>query len=246
MLVPENFTDFLYWFKEATEASWAKQELQSGKNSVPLNAMWVGMNESEIDHIEKKYQIKFPPDYREFLKILHTINGTPNDGHFFLNWLEDEQMINEKLNWPFCSISHDRVWLKSWGIIPDDQNAIINRFSKWYDDAPKLIPVFGHRYIVSEPCKSGNPILSVYGSDTIIYGWNLKDYLLSEFSTCMPDELFEIFYDDEDGSWSKNYKDEIQDNFDLSWRNSSYDDLPYWGELIKQSTGSWNYQSRQI
>jgi hypothetical protein len=245
MLVPENFTDFLFWFKEATEASWAKQELQSDQNIAPLNAKWVGMNESKINDIEKKYQIRFPPDYREFLKILHTVDFKPKDGQFFFNWLKNEQVVVDKLNWPYFSISQDRIWLKSWGTAPDSQDEIVNRFNKWYRDAPKLIPIFGHRYIISEPCKDGNPILSVFGSDTIIYGWNLKHYLLSEFSEDMPDELFEKIYDDEDGSWSNDYKDEIQDIFDSNWLNSSYNDIPNWGELIKQSGGSWKYQTRR-
>lgn len=184
MLVPENFTDFLYWFKETTETSWTKQELQSDENTIPLNAKWIGINESEIDDTEKKYQLKFPPDYREFLRILHTVNFKPKEGHLFFNWLEDEQIIIDNLNWPFFSISRDRIWLKSWGTISVNQNAIANRFYKWYNEAPKLIPVFSHQYIVSEPCKSGNPILSIYGSDTIIYGWNLKHYCPNFLNTC--------------------------------------------------------------
>jgi hypothetical protein len=244
MLIPENFTDFLFWFKKATEASWAKQKLQPHENSVPLNAKWVGITESEIDDIEKKYQIRFPPDYREFLKILHTVDFKPKDGQFFFNWLENEQVVVDKLNWPYFSISQDRIWLKSWGTPPDSQDEIFNRFNKWYREAPKLIPIFGHRYIISEPCKSGNPILSVVGSDTIVYGWDLKDYLLSEFSEYMPDELFEKYYNDEDDSWGNDYKHEIQDIFDSNWLNYSDDDISYWGELIRQSEGSWKYQPR--
>ena len=245
MLVPENLTQFLFWFKEVTEAYWATQELQSDENIAPLNAKWVGMNESEIDNIEKKYEVKFPSDYREFLKILHTVNRKPKDRPFFFNWLEDEQVIVDKLNWPYSSLSQDSIWLKSWGTIPNSQDEIINRFNTWYREAPKLIPIFGHRYIISEPCKGGHPILSVVGSDTIIYGWDFKHYLLTEFSEYMPDELFKKIHNDEDGSWSYGYKDEIQDIFDSNWLHSSYDDIPYWGELIRQSEGSWKYQPRR-
>ena len=245
MLVPENITDFLNWFKEATEASWANQDLLSFGYIEIHNAKWVGMKESEIIDVERKYKIKFPPDYREFLKILHTVNFKPKEDQFYFNWLEDDQIIIDKLNWPYYSISKDKIWLKSWGTIPDKEVEILNRFNKWYEDAPKLIPVFGHRYVISEPCKSGNPILSVWGSDTIIYGWDLKHYLLSEFSEYMPEKLFEKFNDDEDGSYHIGYKDEIQDIFDSNWINSSYDGIPYWGELIRQSEGCWRYQPRR-
>lgn len=246
MLIPDNFTDFLFWFKEATETFWAKKGQQLNNEIALPNAKWLGMEEPAIDEIEMKYQIKFPPDFREFLKILHTVDVKPTqDRPFFFNWVEEEQITIDKLNWPYFAISQEVIWLNSWGTKPDSKEAISNRFDKWYAKAPKLIPIFGHRYIVSEPCKSGNPILSVVGYDTIIYGWNLKHYLLHEFSEFMPDELFEKFYDDEDGSWGKDYKDEIQDIFDSNWLNYSYDDIPYWGELIKQSRGSWVYQPRK-
>ena len=75
--------------------------------------------------------------------------------------------------------------------------------------------------------------------------WLEFETLLSKFSEYMPDELFERFYDNEDGSWIKDYKDEIQDIFDSNWLNNSYDDIPYWGELIKQYEGNWKYQPRR-
>ena len=47
--------------------------------------------------------------------------------------------------------------------------------------APKLVPIIGHRYLLAEPCKAGNPILSIYQSDIIIYGVTLHNYFLTEF-----------------------------------------------------------------
>ncbi len=47
--------------------------------------------------------------------------------------------------------------------------------------APKLIPVFGHRYLLAEPCAAGNPVLSIYQSDMVIYAVDLYDYFLVEF-----------------------------------------------------------------
>jgi len=43
--------------------------------------------------------------------------------------------------------------------------------------APKLIPIFGHRYLPATPSQAGNPIFSVYQSDVIHYGADLADYL---------------------------------------------------------------------
>ncbi|MCP4084980.1 MAG: hypothetical protein GY745_08005 [Actinomycetia bacterium] len=43
--------------------------------------------------------------------------------------------------------------------------------------APMLIPVYAHRYLPSEPCRSGNPVLSVMQTDVIYYGQNLVEYV---------------------------------------------------------------------
>jgi hypothetical protein len=45
-----------------------------------------------------------------------------------------------------------------------------------------LIPIYGHRYLVGEPCCAGNPVLSVHQSDIIVYGRDLREYLLREFA----------------------------------------------------------------
>ena len=46
---------------------------------------------------------------------------------------------------------------------------------------PELLPIFGHRYLAAEPCRSGNPVFSIYQLDIIYYGANLADYLMIEF-----------------------------------------------------------------
>ena len=69
-----------------------------------------------------------------------------------------------------------------WGEMPVD---IAKRFEivrSDYRNWPRLIPVFSHRYISSEPCAPGNPVYSVYQTDIIFYGANLTDYLCNEFS----------------------------------------------------------------
>jgi hypothetical protein len=47
--------------------------------------------------------------------------------------------------------------------------------------APKLIPLIGHRYLPEHPHESGNPIFSIFYTDAIYYGANLKDYFEREF-----------------------------------------------------------------
>lgn len=49
------------------------------------------------------------------------------------------------------------------------------------EQAPRLIPIAGHRYIPDAPAEAGNPIFSVYQTDIIYYGRDLFEYLENEF-----------------------------------------------------------------
>jgi hypothetical protein len=51
---------------------------------------------------------------------------------------------------------------------------------------PRLIPVYIHRFIPSEPPEAGNPVFSVHQSDIIIYGNDLAAYLSAEFGIPNP------------------------------------------------------------
>jgi hypothetical protein len=52
--------------------------------------------------------------------------------------------------------------------------------------APRLIPVFAHRYLPAEPEDAGNPVFSVHQTDIIHYGADLRSYLANEFGTPDP------------------------------------------------------------
>ena len=195
--IPEIYTELLLWIKETTEEYWSEKPLTMGDGSDCIDwigAKWVGLTDNQIDEIEHKYSIKFMPEHREFLKILHTIDRKEkykdSDGEiiaspYFYNWLEDETEINEKLNWVFETILFDvnksRFWLKSWGKRPDSEEDRKIIFSNWFSKTPKLIPITAHTFLVSDIELQDRPLLSVWGSDTVVVGWNLRNYLLSEF-----------------------------------------------------------------
>ena len=48
---------------------------------------------------------------------------------------------------------------------------------------PKFIPFYIHRYILSNGKPSDSIVCSIHGSDAIVYGSNLKEYLKAEFLT---------------------------------------------------------------
>ena len=139
-----------------------------------------GLSDSEFAHIETKYGFTFPPDLRKFLSM-----GIPvGDG--WLNWRrKSEAEIRDSLGWPLegmlFDIKNNVFWLKEWGRRPWFLHQRNNKARSAVSKAPKLIPIFSHRYIPDRPHEVGNPIFSVYQTDIIYYGHNLQSYLLNEF-----------------------------------------------------------------
>lgn len=92
--------------------------------------------------------------------------------------------------------------MTGWGKRPDnvdDAKSIMRRdFATW----PRLVPLFGHRFLVVDPCKSGNPVFSIMQTDIIYYGSNLGIYLINEFlgrrperEDWFPEEYIPIWHD---------------------------------------------------
>jgi len=139
-----------------------------------------GLGADELDAAERKWSIRFPPDLRFFLETV----SSEADG--FTHWTSTpDEVIAERLAWPFegfCfDIEHSDLWLPAWGSKPETLAERIEVFRPFYEAAPKLIPVFAHRYLPAEPLAAGNPVFSVYQSDIIYYGADLANYLENEF-----------------------------------------------------------------
>lgn len=178
---PEDLSEFLYWVKTTTESAWSKVTLDD-----PMyGARWLGLSDPEIEGLELKYAIRFGIEHRTFLKILHTIDKKDEEVErekdespsFFYNWITDTSWIERRLNWPYSTILQDilganRFWLKSWGERPESDAERTEIFSAWYDKAPKLLPVTAHTFLMGEVETGLKPVLSVWGTDTIVAGWN--------------------------------------------------------------------------
>jgi len=100
------------------------------------------------------------------------------------DWRGDNPAIHEMLEWPFKTLCFDveqGFWWSDWGERPDKPNQRAEVVRRALTDAPRLIPLLGHRFIPEEPRLEGNPVFSMYGFDTIYYGANLSEYLKNEF-----------------------------------------------------------------
>ncbi|MGK4006526.1 hypothetical protein WMF31_28155 [Sorangium sp. So ce1036] len=139
-----------------------------------------GLTEAELDRAERVIGARFPPDLRSFLS-----EGLPT-GDRFPDWRAPESPeVRRRLDWPFDGIAfdieHNAFWLDAWGARPSELPEALQIARTLIAEAPRLIPIAGHRYIPVEPARAGNPVFSVYQTDIIVYGNDLAAYLRCEF-----------------------------------------------------------------
>lgn len=140
------------------------------------------LSDSEFKVAESRYHITFPEDLRAFYKT-----AMPS-GPYFPNWRSGHprgtKEIQKMLDWPLegmlFDVKENDFWLPVWGERPTSIKEAEQICQDAYMQAPRLIPLYGHRYIPAE-LASGSPILSVYQTDIIYYGANLKEYFEVEF-----------------------------------------------------------------
>ncbi|MCD1261254.1 SMI1/KNR4 family protein [Paenibacillus athensensis] len=150
-----------------------------------------GLSCLEFEAIESLYELTFPPDLKAFLSTV-----LPVSNHF-VNWRDrDKANINKiktSLNWPLngmlFDVEHNSFWYEGWGAKPDHLEAALAMCKAEMSQVPRLIPIYSHRYIPSEPYEIGNPIFSVYQTDIIYYGDNLARYLMIEFGLASYDDI---------------------------------------------------------
>ncbi len=213
--VPDKFDAFLPWLKDRTEAAWAIHQTttldefraeESGGRSWRTGTQWqTGLDEPQIDALELHWDLKFPRDYRQFLSVLNApdrgvysvgwSDDSPCDLRVFddepsyFDWQKDDEEIIDALKWPLegllFSIEESSFWLDSWGERPGNVTDVRKMVAQLVATAPMLIPITGHRYLLANSLEAGNPVLSVYGSDIICYGSNLRNFLLLELSSLL-------------------------------------------------------------
>lgn len=138
-----------------------------------------GYTRSDLDAAQERYGLRFPPDLIALL-----LDRRPALGY---DWRTDDRRIRQALAHPLdgllFDLEHNDLWWPEWGDRPDTPEERAAVLTEVIDAAPKLIPLYGHRYLPSEPNEAGNPVFSVMQADTIYYGANLHDYLDREFGS---------------------------------------------------------------
>jgi hypothetical protein len=206
------------------------QQYYSGWDDWQRGTKWLdGFSDDEINSFEQIWRIKFPPDYRQFLRLLGAPDRpvysaryendsqlVPGEAPSFYNWRIEGEAIKRAMAWPLegliFDLEHNDLWLDSWGVRPNDAGDRQQRLSDLVREAPVLIPICDHRYLLGTPIQAGNPVLSVHQSDIILYGSNLRNYLILELSSLL----------------GFNHQD--------TWRKAvegvSIESIPFWGEIM--------------
>jgi hypothetical protein len=143
-----------------------------------------GLSDSEVKDVEAEYAFVFPPDLRAFLQYKLPVSDR------FPDWRNGESAkIKQWLDLPLDGIRFDvgnGLWPDTWGIRPSNISDALESATEMVRHAPRLIPVYGHRFLPPEPCLAGNPVFSVHQLDIIYYGYDLSTYFHIEFGVALP------------------------------------------------------------
>jgi hypothetical protein len=154
---------------------------------IPLSA---GLSSSELSNAEEQCGTPFPPDLREFLQnVVPVAPGFPDwrsmPREELASWLGD----------PFGGIAfdieHNSFWWPAWGPRPAQLAAAKEVARAALELVPRLVPIFGHRFLPTEPLERGNPVFSVVQTDIIYYGRDLRSYFEQEFGGAPYHEVVE-------------------------------------------------------
>ena len=145
-----------------------------------------GLTDGEFDKIELRFGFSFPPDLRQVLQFALPVGGA------FPNWRNDsDDALTGRLESPFEGIMFDvessDFWLDDWGMKPKSEADRRSIVKSAIVKAPKLIPIFSHRFVPAEPSEAGNPVFSVHQTDIIYYGNDLADYFHRDFRVPLPE-----------------------------------------------------------
>ncbi len=149
-------------------------------SQVPVIYSAPGLSSDEIASIEAQLGFRVPDDFAYLFQNLQ------DPGRVFFPWSEfDKRTYDESIAWVLhgieFDIEKDNLWLERWGKKPDTLPAALEIARKDFATWPKLLPIYAHRFLAAEPCRSGNPVFSIMQTDIIYYGSDLPHYLLNEF-----------------------------------------------------------------
>lgn len=194
--------EFVLWLRKATEDRWGRLEDADVSDQRLFWPRWRrgtrwtgGLDDAAIIEVERRYETQFSPQHRMFLQVLHSTTpwryspdysgGRTHPGTTafpgFYDWQREEAQIRSASRSAVDGVVRDTLadsfWGDSWGPCPDAKDDRRDGLAELMAAAPRLLPIFGHRFVVDHGTA---PVLSIVGTDVVVYGTDLRNYLLRE------------------------------------------------------------------
>lgn len=171
--IPQGPEKFFSWLKNTSEKYWDNIKIKKGicGFQTQKQTKWLkGLNRKEIKAYETELGFCFPDIYKFYLR---NMNGT------------DKPAINVYAGCePAVFAANYYSFLRDLEIVKDNIKWIYEEFSVneervRQERIPHIIPIVGHRFLVADNCIE-NPVLSMYGQDSILYAPNLESFLVAD------------------------------------------------------------------
>jgi len=175
--------NFLAEFRAATEGKWNEQSINPTISGFQFQrgTRWnPGLSDDKIAEYETVLGVRFPHDFRAFLGAM---NGTdlptlnvyascgepPRESVGVYSYPKDLRIVQLRIEDVRESRDEIATDLSEQGFVLPPEAA--------------LVPIYLHRYVVCTSDLNLSVVLSivVHGTDAIVYGHSLQEYLESEF-----------------------------------------------------------------
>jgi hypothetical protein len=154
-----------------------------------------GLSDDEIAQVEAAYGFRFADDHRAFLSAGLPVDTWPEErrpgeirthAQPWPDWRRGDPgtlraMLDRPVDGVLFDVEHNRFWDRSWGPRPAELAAAVKSAAARLAEVPRLVPVYGHRYLPAGAGAYGHPVLSVWQTDIIFYGLDLADWVEHEF-----------------------------------------------------------------
>ncbi len=173
--------EFLAEFKRQTEARWQHTNINPSIYGFQFQrgTRWnEGLTDSEIEAYEVALGVQFPNDFK---RMLHIINGTdlPTVNVYGSSGVPQSEFVGVYAYPRDLPIVQEMK--QDIGKDRGEIAAVLQDQGFELEPTANLVPIFSHRYIVCGSDPNQSVVLSIMGTDAIVYGDSLRIYLQVEF-----------------------------------------------------------------
>jgi len=170
-------------FKSQTEKHWKSREINSGIYGFQIQpkTRWrPGLSEAEIDGFQRDLRVEFS---RPLKIVLRHINGTDTPNlNVYGNSGESHRTRVSAYSYPTDLDLAKELIAGVEGQRADIKATLLEEGFDLKDNV-SLVPFYLHRFVVCSQSEEYSPVLSIMGTDAIVYAPTLRSYLEVEFLT---------------------------------------------------------------